>query len=151
MNLRKSSQSNNPEVKQPWLVPLKEITLSVDDELGRGGFASVYLGTYNQQQVACKKFHIASMREVAKRDFIKEVETIYKLDHPNVIKVLGACMEPKNFIILLEYAAGGSLYHILGNPDIDLDWKAKVNILRGVASGLAYLHEHNIIHRDLKV
>lgn len=71
-----------------------------------------------------------------------------KLRHPKVIKLIGVCLSP--LCMVMEYVAGGSLYKILHETKSELSYGQKLKISMDIASAIAYLHECEIIHRDIK-
>lgn len=81
---------------------------------------------------------------------MREIKLLKKLSHPNIIKYFGLCAKEGKFHPVLEYINGGSLDHLLVNPDIPLSWSEKVGFCLDAANGMEYLHANNIFHRDLK-
>eukprot|EP00300_Choanocystis_sp_HF-7_P015860 c19203_g1_i4.p2 GENE.c19203_g1_i4~~c19203_g1_i4.p2 ORF type:complete len:208 (+),score=38.85 c19203_g1_i4:427-1050(+) len=75
-----------------------------------------------------------------------------KLRHPNVTLFMGACLDAKGMCLITEFLDRGSLYHVLHDPAVDMDWKLLVKMAVDAAKGMAYLHGNKppIIHRDLK-
>ncbi len=71
------------------------------------------------------------------------------LQHPNIVKLIGTCSQPR-LCMVLEYVELGGLDKMLKNRGIKLTWKLIMNFLMDVAKGMGYLHECNVIHRDLK-
>ncbi|KAK1310524.1 Leucine-rich repeat receptor protein kinase EXS [Acorus calamus] len=93
------------------------------------------------------------------REFLAEVETLGQIHHPNLVRILGYCSSGRDRLLIYEYADHGSLDHHLHSspgdegPVVDLPWALRARIVRGVASGLAFLHDECkpcIIHRDIK-
>ncbi|KAF7848468.1 hypothetical protein BT93_L1925 [Corymbia citriodora subsp. variegata] len=124
------------------------------NKLGEGGFGPVYRGT-----LPCgRKFAAKRLSQTSKQgmqEFKNEVELVAKLQHRNLVRLLGFAMERKETILVYEYVPSGSLDRLLFDPQqsIQLDWSTRHKIIVGVARGLLYLHEDSrlrIIHRDLK-
>ncbi|CAA3009733.1 G-type lectin S-receptor-like serine/threonine-protein kinase At4g27290 isoform X1 [Olea europaea var. sylvestris] len=127
---------------------------SVKKKLGEGGFGPVYKGTLEDgQNIAVKKLSKSSGQGI--NEFKNEVKLIEKLQHRNLVKLLGCCIEGEEKILIYEYLLNGSLDSFVFDRTRGklLDWPKRFNIICGVARGLLYLHQDSrlrIIHRDLK-
>ncbi|MED6143523.1 hypothetical protein PIB30_007139 [Stylosanthes scabra] len=127
---------------------------SQDNKLGEGGFGSVYKGTLIEgQEIAVKRLSEDSGQGI--EEFKNEVKLIAKLQHRNLVRLLGCCIEKDEKMLVYEYMENRSLDSILFDKSkrAMLDWKRRFNILYGIAKGLLYLHQDSrfrIIHRDLK-
>ncbi|GLJ54940.1 hypothetical protein SUGI_1179480 [Cryptomeria japonica] len=125
-----------------------------DNKLGEGGFGSVYKGTMpNGVQIAVKKLSVQSLQ--GKEQFLNEVKLVAKIQHRNLVKLLGCCAEGSERLLVYELLANKSLDKMLFHPQRskELDWPKRLNIILGVARGLLYLHQDShlrIIHRDIK-
>ncbi|KAL5772975.1 hypothetical protein ACOSP7_012592 [Xanthoceras sorbifolium] len=123
-------------------------------KLGQGGFGPVYKGTLpNGQQVAVKRLSMNSKQ--GEVEFKNEVTLVAKLQHRNLVRLLGFCLEHTERILVYEFLPNSSLDHFIFDTvkRKDLDWERRYKIIRGIARGLLYLHEDSrlrIIHRDLK-
>ncbi|KAL5578972.1 hypothetical protein UlMin_011414 [Ulmus minor] len=128
---------------------------SGDNKLGEGGFGEVYKGTLpNGQEIAVKRLSKSSRQGVV--EFKNEVELIAKLQHRNLVRLFGFCLEGEENILVYEYVANKSLDYFLfdSKKQGQLNWSIRCNIIEGIARGILYLHEDSrlkIIHRDLKV
>ncbi|CAN0852502.1 Cysteine-rich receptor-like protein kinase 25 [Linum grandiflorum] len=126
-----------------------------ENKLGEGGFGVVYKGTLlNGQDVAVKRLNKDSGQ--GDLEFKNEVNLVAKLQHRNLVRLLGFCLKRKERLLIYEFVPNTSLDRFLFNPDqlSHLDWETRYNIIGGIARGLVYLHEDSrvrIIHRDLKV
>ncbi|XWS18736.1 hypothetical protein CRYUN_Cryun32bG0070400 [Craigia yunnanensis] len=123
------------------------------NKLGEGGFGAVYKGNLTDGKVvAVKKLSVASHQ--GKSQFIAEVATISAVQHRNLVKLYGCCIEGKRHLLVYEYLENKSLDQALfGRNDLHLDWPTRFNICLATARGLAYLHEDSrprIVHRDVK-
>ncbi|KAF8780027.1 hypothetical protein HU200_001993 [Digitaria exilis] len=127
---------------------------SDDNLLGRGGFGPVYKGVLQDgQQIAVKKLSLRSRQGV--QEFLNEVRLLLKLQHRNLVSLLGCCASSGQKMLVYPYFPNGSLDHILFNRNRSeqLDWPKRYHIIVGLARGLLYLHEESpvkIIHRDIK-
>ncbi|KAL1537437.1 non-specific serine/threonine protein kinase [Salvia divinorum] len=128
----------------------------VDNLLGRGGFGPVYKGVLaNKKEIAVKRLSAESGQGM--QEFMNEVIVISKLQHRNLVKLLGGCVEKEEKILIYEYMPNKSLDACLfgsTNPTKKLlDWNMRSSIIEGIGRGILYLHRDSrlrIIHRDLK-
>ncbi|XP_057470962.1 cysteine-rich receptor-like protein kinase 10 isoform X2 [Actinidia eriantha] len=122
--------------------------------LGRGGFGPVYRGRLpNGQEIAVKRLSRGSQQ--GELEFKNEVMLVAKLQHRNLVSLLGFCLEGIERLLIYEFVPNASLDHFIFDPikRALLDWERRYKIIGGVARGLLYLHEDSrlrIIHRDLK-
>jgi len=135
--------------------------------LADGSNSNIYSGIYNSETVIVKVLMDSAVRDpIAQLEFDMEYSVLCRLNHPNIIRVLGSGQEPRKFIVL-EYLAGGSLtakqapasssrglnQRLFGRSTFDL--RTLLSKARDIASALDYLHSHvhpeaTFIHRDLK-
>nr|GEZ53294.1 G-type lectin S-receptor-like serine/threonine-protein kinase At1g61490 [Tanacetum cinerariifolium] len=127
---------------------------SYRNKLGEGGFGPVYKGILDHgQHVAVKRLSGDSGQGI--EEFKNEIALISKLQHRNLVKLLGCCIEGKERLLIYEYMTNKSLDTFLFDPKKrwQLDWPTRFNIIQGIGRGLIYLHRDSclrIIHRDLK-
>ncbi|XP_074364761.1 cysteine-rich receptor-like protein kinase 10 isoform X2 [Apium graveolens] len=127
---------------------------SDNNKLGQGGFGAVYKGTLqNGQKIAVKRLSRGSNQ--GQQEFINEVILVAKLQHRNLVRLLGFCFEGTERLLIYEFVPNASLDHFIFDSvkRSYLDWEKRYNIIGGVARGILYLHEDSrvrIIHRDLK-
>ncbi|GLT52622.1 hypothetical protein SLA2020_259530 [Shorea laevis] len=125
-----------------------------ENKLGQGGFGAVYRGRLqNGQHVAIKRLSSGSGQ--GDTEFRNEVLLVAKLQHRNLVRLLGFCLEGHERLLIYEFLPNTSLDHFIFDPikRTQLDWEMRYKIIRGIARGLLYLHEDSrlrIIHRDLK-
>ncbi|KAG5234800.1 receptor protein [Salix suchowensis] len=124
------------------------------NKLGQGGFGVVYKGTLTSgQDIAVKRLSKTSGQ--GEKEFKNEVMLVAKLQHRNLVRLLGFCLEKEERILVYEFLPNSSLNNLIFDPvkRVLLDWQTLFKIIEGIARGLLYLHEDSrlrIIHRDLK-
>ncbi|XP_026432514.1 putative receptor-like protein kinase At4g00960 [Papaver somniferum] len=124
------------------------------NKLGEGGFGPVYKGTLsNEQHIAVKRLSEHSGQ--GDREFKNEVTLVAKLQHRNLVKLVGFSLSGEEKLLIYEFMPNASLDKFLFDPIkcAQLDWERRYKIIKGVAAGLVYLHEESrlkIVHRDLK-
>ncbi|KAF3780177.1 putative LRR receptor-like serine/threonine-protein kinase [Nymphaea thermarum] len=126
-----------------------------ENKIGEGGFGPVYKGVLTDgTAIAVKK--LSSKSKQGNREFLNEIGMISALQHPNLVKLFGCCIEGKELMLVYEYMENNSLARALFGPcehQLLLDWPTRQKICVGVAKGLAYLHEEStlkVVHRDIK-
>ncbi|XP_062106207.1 G-type lectin S-receptor-like serine/threonine-protein kinase At4g03230 [Humulus lupulus] len=127
---------------------------SEDNKLGQGGFGPVYMGKFpGGHEIAIKRLSSGSGQGLL--EFKNEVTLIAKLQHRNLVRLLGYCIQGDEKILLYEYMPNKSLDLFIFDRTLCvlLKWEMRFNIILGIARGLVYLHHDSrlrIIHRDLK-
>ncbi|KAJ9554420.1 hypothetical protein OSB04_018465 [Centaurea solstitialis] len=127
---------------------------SIYNKIGEGGFGPVYKGVLEDgREVAVKRLSETSQQGLD--EFKNEVICIAKLQHRNLVKLLGYCIHGNEMILIYEYMANKSLDSFLFDETRSsiLDWPRRFHIINGMARGILYLHQDSclrIIHRDLK-
>ncbi|KAJ6903196.1 receptor-like protein kinase [Populus alba x Populus x berolinensis] len=123
-------------------------------KLGEGGFGPVYKGKLDDgREIAVKKLSHSSNQ--GKKEFMNEAKLLARVQHRNIVNLLGYCAHGVEKLLVYEYVANESLDKLLFKSDKrgQLDWKKRYNIIIGIARGLLYLHQDShscIIHRDIK-
>ncbi|XP_076893736.1 G-type lectin S-receptor-like serine/threonine-protein kinase At4g27290 isoform X2 [Bidens hawaiensis] len=141
------------------LYDLETIFLACNDfsernKIGQGGFGSVYRGVLsNGQEIAVKRLVEKSIQGV--EELKNEIILIAKLQHRNLVKLLGCCIEGEETMLIYEYLPNKSLNNFIYDKPTrkQLTWRKRYHIIKGIARGLLYLHQDSrlrIIHRDLK-
>ncbi|KAH7665633.1 Non-specific serine/threonine protein kinase protein [Dioscorea alata] len=126
-----------------------------ENKIGEGGFGPVYKGVLSDGTVIAVKQLSAKSRQ-GNREFINEIGMISALQHPNLVKLFGCCVERNQLLLIYEYMENNSLANALfglKNNQLKLDWQTRRRICLGIARGLAYMHEESmlkIVHRDIK-
>ncbi|KAK9274722.1 hypothetical protein L1049_021973 [Liquidambar formosana] len=149
-----SSNSPNLQVFSFADIVVATNNFSIENKLGEGGFGPVYKGkSSNDQEIAVKRLSKTSKQGSV--EFKNEVTLTAKLQHVNLVRLLGFCTQRKEKLLIYEYMPNKSLDFYLFDLDrrLLLDWKKRVQIIEGVTQGLVYLQEYSrltILHRDLK-
>ncbi|KAK1439559.1 hypothetical protein QVD17_05379 [Tagetes erecta] len=126
---------------------------SMNNKLGEGGFGAVYKGVLDGKEIAVKRLAETSTQGL--HEFKNEVISISRLQHRNLVKLLGCCIEGDEVMLIYEYMHNKGLDSFIFDKTQSklLDWPACFQIIIGIARGLLYLHQDSrlrIIHRDLK-
>uniref|UniRef100_A0A5B7C9D3 non-specific serine/threonine protein kinase n=1 Tax=Davidia involucrata TaxID=16924 RepID=A0A5B7C9D3_DAVIN len=136
---------------------IKAATNNFDDanKIGEGGFGSVYKGILLDGTVIAVK-QLSSKSKQGNREFVNEIGMISGLQHPNLVRLYGCCVERNHLLLVYEYMENNSLARALFGPEkwqLKLDWPTRLRICIGIAKGLAFLHEEStlkVVHRDIK-
>ncbi|XP_051193467.1 receptor-like serine/threonine-protein kinase SD1-8 [Lolium perenne] len=156
--LYQNKMSGEDDIDLP-LLDLAVILASTDSfaaesKLGEGGFGPVYLGRLEDgQEVAVKRLSTKSSQGV--EEFKNEVKLIAKLQHKNLVRLLGCCIDGDERLLVYEFMPNNSLDTFIFDAEKRklLEWNKRFEIILGIARGLLYLHEDSrfkIIHRDMK-
>ncbi|XP_042478339.1 cysteine-rich receptor-like protein kinase 10 isoform X2 [Macadamia integrifolia] len=152
-------QQNQIDLSELPLIDFDTIKISTNNfsdtnKLGQGGFGTVYKGILpDGKEIAVKRLSRRSWQGL--EEFKNEVILIAKLQHRNLVRLLGCGLEGEEKLLIYEFMPNISLDFFIFDPikSSQLDWRTRYNIVDGIARGLVYLHEDSrfkIIHRDLK-
>lgn len=121
--------------------------LTEENELGKGGYGTVYRGIWRDQPVAIKK-----LSQVVRDSFFTEATTMMEVESPYIVTLFAYCLSKRNNYLVMELMPNGSLYdllHSLHNGK-KLPWQQGLLIAGDIAQGVEDLHEQDVLHRDLK-
>eukprot|EP00258_Populus_trichocarpa_P031944 XP_024447963.1 probable LRR receptor-like serine/threonine-protein kinase At1g29720 isoform X5 [Populus trichocarpa] len=128
-----------------------------ENKIGEGGFGSVYKGELADGTIIAVK-QLSPKSRQGNREFVNEIGMISCLQHPNLVRLYGCCIEGDQLLLVYEYMENNSLSRALFGAGSEtsalmLDWPTRYKICVGIARGLAFLHEGSairIVHRDIK-
>ncbi|TXG71287.1 hypothetical protein EZV62_006222 [Acer yangbiense] len=133
-----------------WIVRIRNRPR--DDDEGKTSNLALYGKLSDEREIAVKQLSVASHQ--GKSQFVAEIVAISAVQHRNLVKLYGCCIEGSERLLVYEYLENKSLDQALfGETSLNFNWSTRYDICLGVARGLAYLHEESrlrIIHRDVK-
>nr|AKV93696.1 clade XI lectin receptor kinase [Nicotiana benthamiana] len=135
---------------------LKQATRGFKDSelLGFGGFGKVYKGVLQNSKMEIAVKRISHESKQGLREFVSEISSIGRLRHRNLVQLVGWCRRRGDLLLVYDFMPNGSLDNFLfDKPRMVLSWEQRFKIIKGVASGLLYLHEgyeQVVVHRDVK-
>ncbi|BAF21789.1 Os07g0537500 [Oryza sativa Japonica Group] len=154
-----SAESENISSVESMLIDISTLRAATGcfaerNKLGEGGFGAVYKGTLpDGDEIAVKRLSKSSAQGVG--ELKNELALVAKLQHKNLVRLVGVCLEQEERLLVYEFVPNRSLDQILFDADKrqQLDWGKRYKIINGIARGLQYLHEDSqlkVVHRDLK-
>ncbi|GKV50884.1 hypothetical protein SLEP1_g57564 [Rubroshorea leprosula] len=157
--LQQQLSSTEGNVEKTKIFSTKELERATDNFnrnriLGQGGQGTVYKGMLvDGRIVAVKKSKVPDKEKV--KDFINEVVILTQINHRNIVKLLGCCLETEVPLLVYEFIPNGTLFQYIHgqNEEFSLSWERRLTIASEVASALSYLHSATsipIYHRDVK-
>ncbi|KAL8509729.1 hypothetical protein ACS0TY_016802 [Phlomoides rotata] len=151
-------QKNNEDIELPLqkfsTIVAATNNFSMENVIGEGGFGPVYKGILpSKEEIAIKRLSTTSGQGL--EEFRNEAIFIAKLQHTNLVRLMGCCIEGEEKILIYEYLQNKSLDYFVFDQNRRklLTWPNRFNIVMGIGRGLLYLHQDSrlkIIHRDLK-
>lgn len=138
-----------PIVRERWELNNDDVTLL--DKIGRGNFGDVYKARLRNGDVVAAKTCRVALADEHKRKFLQEGRILKQYDHPNIVKLIGICVQKQPIMIVMELVSGGSLLSFLrsrASPG-QLSKLQLTKMCADTAAGMRYLESKNCIHRDL--
>ncbi|XP_059478852.1 tyrosine-protein kinase Fer isoform X2 [Neocloeon triangulifer] len=138
----------NPVPKETWELNNDDVMLL--EKIGRGNFGDVYKAKLRKsgQDVAVKTCRV-TLPDEHRRKFLQEGRILKQYDHPNIVKLVGICVQKQPIMIVMELVPGGSLLTYLRNNANKISCRQLLAMCKDAASGMKYLESKNCIHRDL--
>ncbi|XP_020410762.1 serine/threonine-protein kinase STY46 isoform X1 [Prunus persica] len=135
------------EEKDIW--EIDATLLRYEKKIASGSYGDLFQGSFCGQAVAIKVLSMEHLNETM-REFTQEVYIMRKVRHKNVVQLIGACTKPPKLCIVTEFLSGGSMYDFVHKQTGALSLQFLLRVAIDVSRGMNYLHQNNIIHRDLK-
>eukprot|EP00930_Biecheleria_cincta_P038776 TRINITY_DN26647_c0_g1_i1.p1 TRINITY_DN26647_c0_g1~~TRINITY_DN26647_c0_g1_i1.p1 ORF type:complete len:945 (-),score=154.17 TRINITY_DN26647_c0_g1_i1:62-2653(-) len=117
-------------------------------QIGSGSFGAVWKAQCRGEEVAIKQCQVTKDSEM--KMIKEEIQYLYNMRHPRLVSFLGYAREKSRVTIIMEFMPGGSLSHLLFTKKMALHFDRKVVMASQIVEGLSYLHQQNVVHRDLK-
>ncbi|XP_033728254.1 probable serine/threonine-protein kinase DDB_G0271682 isoform X2 [Pecten maximus] len=124
--------------------------LDMGKKIGHGGFGDIYCAKWRGTVVAVKKLRVQRVSQKRLQEFTSEIKIFCTLDHPNIVKFLGACCVTPNIAIVMEFMEGCLFQMLHMDEDVSFTEDDKLSIIIQISRGLEYLHWKNIAHCDVK-
>ncbi|XP_031490439.1 L-type lectin-domain containing receptor kinase S.4-like [Nymphaea colorata] len=129
-------------------------TKGFKEELGKGGFGSVYKGVLSRSGIEVAVKRVSHGSKQGMREFVVEISSLGRMRHRIVVQLHGWCRRCDDLLLAYEFMPYGSIDNFLFDvKGRSLSWEQRFKILKGIASGLLYLHEEweqVVVHRDVK-
>ncbi|XP_028407524.1 serine/threonine-protein kinase mos-like [Dendronephthya gigantea] len=126
------------------------LQIQVCDPIGSGGFGTVYCGLLDNQKIAVKKLRSnTKTKDLVWNSFLAELR-VMRLNHDNIVKVLGAMTLENTPCLVMEFAGNRNLQELIECKDEELSISRRLDISSAVACGLEYIHNQGLVHLDIK-
>ncbi|XP_033224722.1 tyrosine-protein kinase Fer isoform X3 [Belonocnema kinseyi] len=137
-----------PILRERWELNNDDVILL--EKIGRGNFGDVYKAQLKscKTEVAVKTCKV-TLPDEQKKKFLQEGRILKQYDHPNIVKLIGICVQKQPIMIVMELVPGGSLLTYLKNNKTSITQKEQLRMCKDAAAGMRYLESKSCIHRDL--
>ncbi|KAI5353636.1 hypothetical protein L3X38_006530 [Prunus dulcis] len=135
--------------EEKYIWEIDATLLRYEKKIASGSYGDLFQGSFCGQAVAIKVLSMEHLNETM-REFTQEVYIMRKVRHKNVVQLIGACTKPPKLCIVTEFLSGGSMYDFVHKQTGALSLQFLLRVAIDVSRGMNYLHQNNIIHRDLK-
>ncbi|XP_011305434.1 tyrosine-protein kinase Fps85D isoform X1 [Fopius arisanus] len=145
---RSGAVLKTPILRERWELNNDDVILQ--EKIGRGNFGDVYKAKLRscQTEVAVKTCKV-TLPDEQKRKFLQEGRILKQYDHPNIVKLIGICVQKQPIMIVMELVAGGSLLTYLRKNSSSISQREQFRMCKDAAAGMRYLESKYCIHRDL--
>lgn len=124
--------------------------IEIMQKIGSGGFGDVHFAKWKGTVVAAKKLRVQRVSKRRLKEFTDEIFLLCELEHPNIVKFIGASVVTPNLCIVMEYMQMSLFDALHIKDDVEFSESEKIEIIQHTALGLEYLHDENIAHCDMK-
>ncbi|XP_034215220.1 serine/threonine-protein kinase STY46-like isoform X1 [Prunus dulcis] len=135
--------------EEKYIWEIDATLLRYEKKIASGSYGDLFQGSFCGQAVAIKVLSMEHLNETM-REFTQEVYIMRKVRHKNVVQLIGACTKPPKLCIVTEFLSGGSMYDFVHKQTGAISLQFLLRVAIDVSRGMNYLHQNNIIHRDLK-
>lgn len=147
-----AEQVKNVDIESLVNMNIDFAEIKIESKIAEGGQGIVYKARWRESQVAVKQIKKHSVNSKQVLEFVKELQQMEHLRHPNLVLLLGACVDKGKQCLIMEFCSRGCLWDVLHTPFHNLNWDMRKRMALQTARGMNYLHKFTppILHRDLK-
>ena len=149
-NLKRKDYMQKSSIKSWSQYKISRSSLTIQEKLQEGAFGKVYLGEYIGQKVAIKVYKKHTNKKLHIESFLKEVDILNSLRHPNILLYMGICFDGDNYLMISEYLENGSLFDHLHRMDTYLEEDLIFQMITSILRAMTYTHSKGVLHCDLK-
>lgn len=149
-NSKRKDYRQKNSIKSWSQYKISRSSLSIQEKIQEGAFGKVYLGEYIGQKVAIKVYKKHTNKKLHIESFLKEVDILNSLRHPNILLYMGICFDGDNYLMISEYLENGSLFDHLHRMDTFLEEDLIFQMIMSILRAMNYTHSKGVLHCDLK-